>query len=173
MASQMLKPSLSANPNSMNLHNFFHMIGDFLVFKNPPASIFVLRNFLRLKLVFFVVVVCNPNPIWAQSLDSANVDNLKTQLAAIQSQLSSLEERQNPLDSNSPGERVKVVGSQRKKQVIQSQPIDELTIQLYDLSDLFAVSPHYPAVVPDDFASTTDRFRTQQGQMIGGGLGGG
>jgi hypothetical protein len=97
------------------------------------------------------------------------LSQLQNQLAELQDQLASIQKDEIPLDDS----RVKSVGSQRVKRGPESVQEDSLHIRLYDLSDIFAVSPNYPAVMPDDISRSTAMFQNGRGEMIGGGFGGG
>lgn len=98
---------------------------------------------------------------------------LQRQLAAIQAQIANSNPTQTDDDPFS-GSRVKNVGSQRRKRPPAPVDDDNMHIRLYDLSDIFAVSPHYPAVLPNEIASPQPTvFVQSQGQMTGGSASGG
>lgn len=129
-----------------------------------------------------VFSMANAQSAMAQPTSQSDVEKLQQQLAALQSQISSMKtaksktENSNPFDSD----RVKSVGTKRVPQPRKSQYDDTLHIRLYDLSDIFVVSPHYPAVQPDEVAATGTIFQSAQngqtsrrGMSGGGGFGGG
>jgi hypothetical protein len=134
-------------------------------FRLPPSGLTIVA--------IAILLIVAPKLAQAQPVKKArpNLVQLQQQLAALQSQISSM----SPVDDDSnSSSRVKSVGSQRAKRAIDSYVDDPMHIRLYDLSDLFAVSPHYPAVLPNDLAMPTSMFRSGQGQMVGGiGQGGG
>ncbi len=97
---------------------------------------------------------------------------LKAQMDRLQSQIQQLEnDEQDPFG----GDRVKSVGTQRKK--VKPVPVydDSLHIRLYDLSDIFSVAPHYPAAMPSDITGEARKvFANATGNLVGGsGMGGG
>lgn len=105
-----------------------------------------------------------------------DLGQLQRQIAALQAQISNLE----PSSTNDDpfeNSRVKNVGSQRVKRTPVLVDDDHLHIRLYDLSDIFAISPHYPAVLPNEIATLGTVFEQSQGQFTsgsgGGGFGGG
>ena len=108
--------------------------------------------------------------------EKPEIAKLQKQLQALQKQIASLNQQNKRTQTADQDSRVRSVGSQRAQRV---QPtIDEpLQIRLYDLSDLFVVSPSYPAHLPKEFADTV--FDPSLGAMTsaigqgGGGFGGG
>ena len=108
----------------------------------------------------------------------ADISSLQKQLLTLQHQLASIQDQQQPVpfENNS---RVKSVGSQRVKKVPETVFDASLHIRLYDLSDLFAVSPSYPAMMPNDLALNSSMFSSDRrgfsrsGIGQGGGVGGG
>lgn len=110
-----------------------------------------------------------------------NVGQLQRQLAQLQTQMASLQ------NANTKGalhdeSRVKSVGSQRITRAPETVETVSLHIRLYDLSDLFAASPSYPAVMPADLVMPTSIFHQYANQSMrmgqggvgqGGGFGGG
>lgn len=98
------------------------------------------------------------------------VAQLRNQLQQIQDQLSRLGE-----ESSDPfGQRVRSVGRQRQSTPPPVEEDEVLQIRFYDLSDIFSVSPQYPARPPQDLASSSPLlFPTSSTSMEGGGFGGG
>lgn len=125
-----------------------------------------------LSLPFVTLIACfllNGSVQAQPVLEQPQLAQLQLQLADLQNQLASIQKDETPFDDA----RVKSVGSQRVKRGPESVQEDSLHIRLYDLSDIFAVSPNYPAVMPNDIANSTVIFQNRRGQMIGGGFGGG
>lgn len=110
----------------------------------------------------------------AQPVQS-ELKSLENQLASLQSRIESIRQQESD-GSIGENKRVKTVGSQRVNRA-NPDPFRNLSleIRLYDMSDLFAGSPSYPAVMPTDLSSA-DGFVGHPGAMVGsggGGLGGG
>ncbi|MFT5299763.1 MAG: hypothetical protein ACI814_000536 [Mariniblastus sp.] len=131
--------------------------------------------FMALLIAFALLCSSSQSTVQAQPLQEKQVDieQLQSQLAAIQAQISAIKPALNEQDND----RVRSVGSQRTKRLVEPAIDDALDIRLYDLSDLFAVSPHYPAEMPNDLASSNAMFRNRRGEMASGvgqgGFGGG
>jgi hypothetical protein len=111
-----------------------------------------------------------------------DIDRLQSQLASLQHQIALIKQD----DRSGDTDRVRSVGSQRSKRALEAVVDDSLEIRLYDLSDIFVVSPQYPAVMPNDISNATVMFHNRPGQMMmsggqsagsggfgGGGFGGG
>ncbi len=127
-------------------------------------------NFVRCVLVagMLVLTTISTQSVQAQpgSQKQSDVEQLQKQLASLQSKIESMNQ-----DESSNDVRVRSVGNQQSRRAVQPQFEDEMLIRLYDLSDIFAVSPSYPAVMPNDLAGATT-FR-RGGPTVGGGFGGG
>lgn len=117
----------------------------------------------------------------AQPEEKPNVIKLQQQLQALQTQISSLHQQKKGAQNSAQDSRVRSVGSQR---IPRTQPVNQepLQIRLYDLSDLFVVSPSYPAEFPNELANsifgspevtTTSGIGQSGGGFGGGGIGGG
>jgi len=108
--------------------------------------------------------------------DEQTFAELQQQVAQLQAQLNQKTTKQNKVEKvKGTSERVRDVGRQivRRNPRLYEQDVD-LQIRLYDLSDLFAVSPNYPAVKLDEFESGRRLFAGSPGQHSGGGgFGGG
>ena len=107
--------------------------------------------------------------------DEQTFAELQQQVAQLQAQLKRKATKQSKSENvTESSERVRDVGRQivRRNPRLYEQDID-LQIRLYDLSDLFAVSPNYPAVKLDEFESGRQLFAVSPVQQRGGGFGGG
>ena len=107
--------------------------------------------------------------------DDKTLAELQRQVAQLQVQLKQQATKQSKLGNVAESsERVRDVGRKivRRTQHQYEQDID-LQIRLYDLSDLFAVSPNYPAIKLDEFETGRQVFSVSAGQQGGGGFGGG
>ena len=108
--------------------------------------------------------------------DEKSLAELQRQVAQLQAQLKQETTKQGKIENVAESsERVRDVGRQivRRNPRLYEQDID-LQIRLYDLSDLFAVSPNYPAVKLDEFESGRRLFAVSPAQQRGGGgFGGG
>ena len=116
----------------------------------------------------------------AKPQDETDLAELQQQVEQLQAQLKRRANRsgdaENPLEAS---ERVRNVG----RQIVRRAPRDlyeqdiSLQIRLYDLSDLFAVSPNYPAIIPDELQAGRKFFAAASGNQrqmsSGGGFGGG
>lgn len=116
------------------------------------------RHFLILKsygstamasIAFLICWISAPY-LQAQLPPQADIGELQKQLETLQNQIASFQNQKQSGQSVQQDSRVRSVGSQRIKRV---QPLDEdpMQIRLYDLSDLFVVSPSYPAQRPHEF----------------------
>ena len=117
---------------------------------------------------------------FAKPQNENELAKLQQQVEQLQAQLKRRANRSSD-DENSlkASERVRNVGQQivrRAPRGTYEQDI-ALQIRLYDLSDLFAVSPNYPATVPNELEARGQFFAnapSNQRQMSGGGgFGGG
>ena len=117
---------------------------------------------------------------FAKPQNENELAKLQQQVEQLQAQLKRRANRSS-VDENSlkASERVRNVGQQivrRAPRGTYEQDI-ALQIRLYDLSDLFAVSPNYPATVPNELEARGQFFAnapSNQRQMSGGGgFGGG
>ena len=117
---------------------------------------------------------------FAKPQNENELAKLQQQVEQLQAQLKGRANRSS-VDENSlkASERVRNVGQQivrRAPRGTYEQDI-ALQIRLYDLSDLFAVSPNYPATVPNELEARGQFFAnapSNQRQMSGGGgFGGG
>ena len=108
--------------------------------------------------------------------DEQTFAELQQQVAQLQAQLKQKATKQKKIEkATETSDRVRDVGRQivRRNSRLYEQDID-LQIRLYDLSDLFAVSPNYPATKIDEFESGRQLFAGSPGQHRGGGgFGGG
>jgi len=139
-----------------------------------------MRDFrLYLNVLLVATIFAFPTHLNAQSSDDA-YENLKQQVDALQTKL---EEASNHNQENPFGDdkRVRDVGRQiiRRRREEDNNDI-ALQIRLYDLSDLFAASPSYPAKLPKElepgsslFANSPAQIRGSGGGGFGGGAGGG
>jgi hypothetical protein len=132
---------------------------------------------------FLAVIVLLTTTVSTQTLQAqpgqtqSDMDRLQSQLASLQNQIAMMQQDENSGDTD----RVRSVGSQRSKRALEAVVDDSLEIRLYDLSDIFAVSPQYPALMPTDISNSTAMFQNRPGQMMmsggqgggGGGFGGG
>ena len=96
-----------------------------------------------------------------------DVEQLQKQLAVLQSKIDSMNQT-NTVDNS----RVRSVGNQQSRRTPQQQFDDTMMIRLYDLSDIFAVSPSYPAEMPNELMTASSNGRTNR-KMMGAGMGGG
>ncbi|MFK7766652.1 MAG: hypothetical protein AB8B55_05480 [Mariniblastus sp.] len=105
------------------------------------------------------------------------VEAMQKQLAALQAQISSMKKSKSAAANDPFGsDRVKTVGTKRVPQPRTKLFDDTLHIRLYDLSDIFVVSPHYPAIQPNEVAGSGTIFQSAQNGRTGqsgGGFGGG
>ena len=137
------------------------------------------KSTVVLTIALFFAVGCATEVSAQKSSSKPDISKLQQQLETLQIQIASLEkQKSNNVEKDS---RVRSVGSQRmrRNEVVIEAP---LQIRLYDLSDLFAVSPSYPAVMPDEFSNARAVFAARsrrmtsgvgQGGFGGGGQGGG
>lgn len=113
-------------------------------------------------------------------VSAANVYGQPDELVQLEQQLEQIQKRiaeKKNSQNDSFGQRARAVGRQR----LPSPPVqhvdDTLVIRFYDLSDLFSVSPQYPATIPKDFhgarTANEEIFESAKGAMTGGGFGGG
>ena len=116
--------------------------------------------------------------------DHSELQQMQQQLASLQSKINSIQKTEadeDPFRNN----RVKSVGTHRRTQR-EPEPVivDSMQIRLYDLSDIFTVSPQYHAMLPNDLASPGTMFQASRGHLTsgigqggmssgGGGFGGG
>lgn len=95
-----------------------------------------------------------------------DLSQLQKQLSALQGQIATLQKKNaNTVNQDS---RVRSIGSQRVKRAPEPTNDISLQIRLYDLSDLFVVSPSYPAVMPDDLAFSDTVFNNATSRSVGG-----
>ena len=130
-------------------------------------------NFVRCVMVSGILMLATglTQTVQAQPVPKkqSDVEQLQKQLASLQAKIESMSQE----DSSSSNDlRVRSVGNQQSRRAPQPQFDDEMLIRLYDLSDIFAVSPSYPAVMPNDLAAGAS-VRHRGGQMMSGGFGGG
>jgi hypothetical protein len=99
-----------------------------------------------------------------------------SEMSQLQAQLAELQSRLNAIDSASAGQdddRVKTVG----RSTGPSRPVETeetFSVRLYDLSDVFAVSPQYPAMWANEFTGErTPVFELEEPAQVAGGMGGG
>ena len=145
--------------------------------RNRLASQRVLNPISPIALTLALIAswVAAPN-LHAQFGEKPDIAKLQKQLETLQSQISSLQKQNKGAQTADQDNRVRSVGSQRIK---RAQPMNDepLQIRLYDLSDLFVVSPSYPAKLPNEFSHAI--FDSSDGMMAsgigqgGGGFGGG
>ena len=121
--------------------------------------------------------ICCAAPLTAQTNDDETVEELKQRIEELRSQIENQPSSRGNQSIQS-NERVRDVGRQivrRKPQGFDDRDID-FQIRLYDLSDLFAVSPNYPATVPDVLQASGRLFQNPGGSAVrsgGGGFGAG
>lgn len=109
--------------------------------------------------------------------DEPTLAELQQQVAQLQAQLKQKTIKQSQSGkTGEASERVRDVGRQivrRPARDMYEREVD-LQIRLYDLSDLFAVSPNYPASMPNEFEAGRRLFTaTPTTHRGGGGFGGG
>ena len=132
------------------------------------ASNWISSSALAIALITFLVATPS---LQAQPDGKPDLVKLQKQLQTLQNQISSLNKQQKGTQVADQDARVRSVGSQR---IQRMQPINDepLQIRLYDLSDLFVVSPSYPAKLPNEFENFV--FDSSGSRMEGGGgFGGG
>ena len=111
--------------------------------------------------------------------DEKQLAKLQQQIDQLQAQLKSATGKQKKSETKQESnERVRDLG----QQIIRRAPRDRyeqdvpLQIRLYDLSDLFAVSPNYPAINLNEFQAANQFFPAapagMRGMTAGGGQGG-
>ena len=119
----------------------------------------------------------------AKPQDKKQLANLQQQIDELQAQLNRKNSKQkSPIVKADTGERVRDVGQQIVRRPARDRYEQDVALQirLYDLSDLFAVSPNYPAVNFNEFAASQQQqyfpaITSQQRSMTSGngGFGGG
>ena len=123
-------------------------------------------------IVAIILTSSQPCPAQPGGNQPQDVEQLQRQLLLLQAQLESL--KQSDDESGSFGNsRVKSIGQRAKP---KPAPVidDSMQIRLYDLSDIFSVSPHCPAAMPNEISNSGMVFEPENGQVIGGsGQGGG
>ncbi|MEL7499958.1 MAG: hypothetical protein AAFN77_20310 [Planctomycetota bacterium] len=138
---------------------------------------FVFRYFLSL-LMITALAIGFAEPTFAQPVQG-NDD--QAALKRLQQELQQLQNRMSQKRSSQSSDRVRSVGDQSIKRYAQPLVEEVLQIRLYDLSDLFVVSPSYPApyplTMPHDramaFAGSAQVGQGQGGGGFGGAGGGG
>jgi len=104
-------------------------------------------NLWRAALAVAILLGMNAGAI-GKPQDEQSLADLQQQVAQLQAQLRQKIIKQSKIEKTTEtSERVRDVGRQivRRNPRLYEQDVD-LQIRLYDLSDLFAVSPNYPAV---------------------------
>jgi len=134
-------------------------------------------NAWLVTLVMALAICCGVSlTATAQTGDEETVEELKQRIEELRSQMEADPSSRSHQKKQS-NERVRDVG----RQIIRRKPHDfddrdiDFQIRLYDLSDLFAVSPNYPAMAPQDLRGTR-LFQTpyaSRSGVGGGGFGGG
>jgi hypothetical protein len=114
--------------------------------------------------------------------DSNDLEKLRQQLAQLQSKLDNAN-----VDDIKGGARVRAIGTQKRRAPV-APTVTPMLIRLYDVSDLFAVAPNYPAHLPEAVVSGSQMFAQSSydaaprrggggfggdSNMSGGGMGGG
>lgn len=127
-------------------------------------------------LVVAILLGFNATAIGKPQGEQALAD-LQQQVEKLQAQLQQRSTKQSKSGKTADtSERVRDVGRQivrRAPRELYEEEVD-LQIRLYDLSDLFAVSPNYPAAMPDEFSASGRLFAGSPGrQRAGGSFGGG
>ena len=106
--------------------------------------------------------------------DEKQLAKLQQQIDQLQAQLDRGKQKGTKTKPDT-GERVRDVGQQivRRSQRDRYEQDIPLQIRLYDLSDLFAVSPNYPAVNTNEFQASNRYFAVDPAGQRRGGIGGG
>ena len=128
---------------------------------------------IRLFYVFLVALFC-PVSVSGQGPDEPDLEKLRRQVAELQGRLNVAAGQGASKNLFSDNERVRSVGRQivsRKKPQEEELEI-ALQIRLYDLSDLFAVSPSYPAERPNELEGGSRLFANSPANHVGSGGGG-
>lgn len=124
----------------------------------------LLRAGLAACSLMALILAAAPAAAQPGSAQPAAVEDLRRQIESLQQQLAKLEQ----VDRDD--RRVTDLGGRRTREL---DP--ELVVRLYDLGDLFALAPSYPAREPADLGGVeTPLFpSTSSGVQSGGGFGGG
>ena len=144
--------------------------------KRPGIKHFCVSRWIISGTLAIALITC-----WATSnlhaQEKPEIAKLQKQLQVLQNQIATLNQQNRETQTADQDSRVRSVGSQKRVQRVQPTMDEPLLIRLYDLSDLFVVSPSYPAKLPKEFADTV--FDPSMGAMTsaigqgGGGFGGG
>ena len=132
------------------------------------------RNQIRiLKLAALMCLLpCLTNLVAAQP--TQDMEQLQAEMKAIMNKMEKMSNEQDPFVDQKANSRVKSVGSHKSKKKVRPRVDDyEMLIQLYDLSDIFVVSPNYPAVLPNELAQSGRIFSQTNASFQSGGFGGG
>lgn len=127
---------------------------------------------------FSLLIFASSSTSFAQpTSDRQQVEQLQRQLNELQQQLQTLQPPAG-VEHLFGNPRVKAIGTQRPQRPVEPIVDDLIQIRLYDLSDIFAVSPHYPAVMPNEIDPTRAVFPVASEQRMrnsgmGGNAGGG
>ena len=100
-------------------------------------------------------------------------ENMKRQIEELQAKLDQASNQNSEKATFQEDERVREVGRQIIKRRREESTDDiALQIRLYDLSDLFAASPSYPAKLPQELQPGSSLFASRPAQQRGSGGGG-
>lgn len=128
-----------------------------------------LSHCLPLLFIFLTTGFTLPSSVVARQDSAAELQKLQNELTRLKSLIKT------PGKANlkaAEDERVWAVGGQATKRRITEPLEDEWQIRMYDLSDLFVVSPHYPNSSPHVRFSHPAHIGGQGGGGFGGGQGG-
>lgn len=134
-----------------------------------------MRDF-RLYSNLLLVTIVFALPIQFSALAAGQDDpyeNLKRQVEELQAKLDQTSNQNSEKATFQEDERVRDVGRQIIKRR-REESIDDIALQirLYDLSDLFAASPSYPAKLPRELGPGSSLFANRPAQQRGSGGGG-
>ena len=127
-----------------------------------------LRTFCIYLFSVSLILFCLQLNARAQAQPGDQLSDLQSQLKRLQDKIEKIQSSEDPFDS-----RVRSVGRQRVQPPL---PVSDttLSIRFYDLSDIFSVSPQYPAVRPDEYSAFGQSFFPSSDSAVsGGGFGGG
>ena len=133
-----------------------------------------MRDFRSLvRACFLVLPFLLPSHLVAQQDSDDSYADLKRQIGELQAKLDKATTKKQSNDAFAKDGRVRDVGRQIIRRRTQEDNNDiALQIRLYDLSDLFAVSPNYPAQLPNELEPGSSLFADSPAQHRGSGGGG-
>ncbi len=132
------------------------------LFRHPARNLLVCLALLS--------TISGGQPCWAQPGNSGGQD--QETLRQLRDQLQQLQNRLDRVPESNMGQRVKSIGSTTFP-TTNVVPEQVLQLRLYDLSDLFVVSPHYPARFANLNSASVASQNAGEYSHRGGGLGGG